>query len=276
MIARDDLDRIEEALAAAKALVREFGATTVRVERKHDGEPVTEADRAVDDLLRSLLQRPGEGWLSEETRDDGSRMACSRVWVVDPIDGTKEFLESVPEWCVSIALVVDRAPIVGGTVNPARDETFVGEIGRGVRLNGERVSVSARTALSGATVLASRSEFGRGEWDRHRHAPFAIRPTGSIAYKMSLVAAGIADATWSFRPKSEWDVAAGVALVRAAGGEVRSLHRSGRLGPSGPESPALRFNQKTPGVPGLLCASPVLADAVERYLTGDATAGAPS
>ncbi|MSR21729.1 MAG: 3'(2'),5'-bisphosphate nucleotidase CysQ, partial [Gemmatimonadetes bacterium] len=102
----EDIARIREGLLAAAAAVRPFTPGAVAFERKEGrGDPVTAADHAADLVLREILPRPGEGWLSEESADDPSRLGRSRVWVVDPIDGTREFIEGIPEWCVSIGLV---------------------------------------------------------------------------------------------------------------------------------------------------------------------------
>lgn len=250
-----DLARIGAALEAVVAGLRYLTPDRVTVERKRDGDPVTEADRVADAILRRALLEPGEGWLSEETTDEPSRLRCRRVWVVDPIDGTRQFLAGVPEWCASVALVEDGVPVAGGTCNPATGETILGGIGHGVRRNGQPVRVSERATIDGALVLASRSEVRRGLWDRDPRAPFEVRAMGSVAYKLSLVAAGLADATWSYVPKHEWDVAAGVALVRAGGGTVTLL------GP-GP----LVFNRPEPRLPGLLAASAPLAASLLAYL----------
>lgn len=226
---------------------------------KERGDPLTEADLAVDGVLRQMLPRSGEGWLSEETGDDRERLSCARVWVVDPIDGTQNFIDGVPEWCVSIGLVEDGIPVAGGILNPATGETVLGGSGFGVTLNGEVVSASRRRrGLAGAHVLASRSETQRGEWERYADAPFAVRPCGSVAYKMGLVAAGLADATWTLNPKNEWDVAAGAALVRAAGGTV--LHADG-------SEPA--FNSPDPSLPNFLAGPPLLLEELQAgWLVG--------
>ena len=215
-----DLDRIARALERAADALRPFTSGAIAHTIKDRGDPLTDADLAVNRVLHETLPRPGEGWLSEETRDDADRLGRARVWVVDPIDGTQEFVQGIPEWCVSIGLVEDGVPVAGGIMNPATGETVVGAVGHGVTLNGRRAVVSARPTLEGAVVLASRSETNRGEWDRYTGAPFEVRPCGSVAYKLGLVAAGVVDLTWTLVPKSEWDVAAGAALVRAAGGRV--------------------------------------------------------
>lgn len=221
-----DIDRIEEALDAAARAVRPYTPGRVgHVKKSERDDPVTAADHAVDDVLRELLPRRGEGWLSEETADDLTRLSLHRVWVVDPLDGTREFVEGIPEWCISVGLVEGGVPVAGGVLNPASGQRVVGSLETGVTLNGEPVEVTGRATLRGATVLASRSEVGRGEWERFESAPFAVEPCGSVAYKLAGVAAGVVDATWTLVPKNEWDVAAGAALVRAAGGVV--VHADG-------------------------------------------------
>jgi myo-inositol-1(or 4)-monophosphatase len=208
------------------------------------GDPVTEADLAADRVLREILPRDGEGWLSEESADDLTRLACRRVWVVDPIDGTREFVEGIPEWCISIGLVENGRPVAGGIYNPVTEEMVLGSVEDGVTFNGRPARVLDRD-IDGAVVLASRSETRRGEWAPFERAPFRVRPCGSVAYKLALVAAGQADATWTLVPKSEWDVAAGTALVRAAGGLVTLV--------DGSEPP---FNMERPLFPNFIAAGP--------------------
>lgn len=256
------LARIDAGLRAAVEVLGEFRAGVVRSEDKSGGRgPVTEADRAVDRVLLEMLPRDGEGWLSEETADDAVRLGRRRVWVVDPLDGTKEFVEGLPEWCVSVGLVEDGRAVAGGIANPATGELFLGAVGRGITYNGRRTGVSARPTIEGAIVLASRSEIGRGHWQRYQSAPFVVRPMGSVAYKMALVAAGLVEATWTLAPKHEWDVAAGAALVLAAGGRVKTLDGS-----------PLRFNQPRPWLSGLGAWPPALEAGLEREIA----AGGPA
>jgi myo-inositol-1(or 4)-monophosphatase len=247
-----DLERIHHALEAARVALQRFTPGEIAARHKVGDDPVTEADTTVDTLLREILPRDGEGWLSEETRDDLSRLDRRRVWVVDPLDGTREFVTGIPEWCVSIGLVVDGQPVAGGLCNPATGETVVGARGLGVTLNGRPARVSERRSLDGAKVLASRSEVKRGEWQGYREDRFEIRPTGSVAYKLGLVAAGLVDATWTLTPKHEWDVAAGVALVLAAGGAIvtGAPHET-------------RFNRETPKLSRLIAAPPALIPEIE-------------
>jgi myo-inositol-1(or 4)-monophosphatase len=243
----ETLERIHAALEAAQAVLNRFTPGAIEAEYKVGHDPVTEADRAVDEVLKKHLLRPGEGWLSEETVDDFMRLDTQRVWVVDPLDGTREFVQGIPEFCVSIAMVENGIPVAGGICNPATDELILGSRDTGVTYNGKPAQPSQRTDLHGALVLASRSEVKRGEWKQFESAEFNIRPMGSVAYKLGLVAAGRADLTFTLVPKNEWDVAAGAALVESAGGWVLKLDNS-----------PLRCNQKNPLISGLLAGSPFL------------------
>jgi len=246
---QETLERIHAALEAARAVINRFTPGAIETEYKVGHDPVTEADRAVDDILRKTLLRPGEGWLSEETVDDFTRLDKERVWVVDPLDGTREFVQGIPEFCVSIAMVENGIPVASGICNPATDELILGSRETGVTYNGKPAQPSQRKDLRGALVLASRSEVKRGEWKQFESAGFNIRPMGSVAYKLGLVAAGRADLTFTLVPKNEWDVAAGAALVESAGGWVLKLDAS-----------PLRCNQKNPLISGLLAGGPFLRD----------------
>ena len=251
----DDLERIGEALRRAADVLARFTSGEIAHRVKSSGDPVTEADEAVDEALRSRLPQPGEGWLSEETVDDPSRVDCVRTWIVDPLDGTKEFVQGIPEWCVSVGLIEGDQPVAGGILVPARGLMILGSLDTGVTVNGERARVRELNSLDGITVLASRSEVKRGQWKRFSAAPFAVEPMGSVACKMGLVAAGLADATWTLVPKNEWDVAGGTALVRAAGGVVWR-----------PDGEPLKFNQPKTLLPGLLATPAGLEQPVRDYL----------
>ena len=257
MTRADDLARIHEAIMAASDAIQPFTSGDVEFEIKSErGDPLTAADGAADRVLREMLPAKGEGWLSEESSDDPVRLGCRRVWVVDPIDGTREFIDGIPEWCISVGLVEDGVPVAGGIYNPATDELAIGSLETGVEYQGRPSSVTGLPDLDGATILASRSEIRRGEWSGLDEAPCEVRPCGSVAYKMALVAAGRADGTWTLVGKSEWDVAAGTALVRAAGGSV--IHADGT-------EPA--FNQPVPRYPNFLAAGAgVLMDFRENWM----------
>jgi myo-inositol-1(or 4)-monophosphatase len=251
-------ERIQSALDAAREVLNRFTPGAIEAEYKVGHDPVTEADKAVDAVLRKNLLRQGEGWLSEESVDDAARLHQQRVWVVDPLDGTREFVAGIPEFCVSVAMVENGLPVAGGICNPATNETFIGSVLTGVAYNGKPAHPSQKSDLSDALVLASRSEVKRGEWEVFK-STLKIRPMGSVAYKLALVSAGLADVTFTLTPKHEWDVAAGAALVLSAGGFVQTLENS-----------SLRCNQKNPLISGLIACGPnlrgELLSLLERHL----------
>src|SRR5260370_24470258 len=199
----DILGRIREALEAAVSAVSAFVPGAIKVHHSSDRGPVTEADKVVNLVLRQVLVRDGEGWLSEESVDDLQRLGKDRVWVVDPLDGTREFVAGIPEWCVSVGLVEKGRAIAGGICNPTTCETFLGSLEMGVTYNGKRVWASKKRDLAGALVLASRTEVKRGEWERFQDTGLVIRPVGSVAHKLPLVAPGLAHATCSLLPKKQ-------------------------------------------------------------------------
>lgn len=250
------LERIDSALAAARDVFSRFTAGAIDAEFKAGHDPVTEADRAIDAVLRQNLLREGEGWLSEESMDDLSRLDKKQVWVVDPLDGTREFVKGIPEFCASIGYVENGRPVAGGIHNPATNETFIGAIDAGVLYNGKPARASRRTCLDGAIVLASRSEVKRGEWKQFEGGPLRAKAMGSVAYKLALVSAGLADLTFTLTPKNEWDVAAGAALVLSGGGFVKTLDNSAFTG-----------NNRNPLLSGLVAGGPFLEEELFSFLS---------
>jgi len=251
------LARIEAGLEAARSVFARFTPGAIETEYKIGHDPVTEADRAIDAVLRQNLLRDGEGWLSEETTDDDARLSKNRVWVVDPLDGTREFVQGIPEFCASIGYVEDGQPVAGGICNPATNETIIGAIDCGISYNGKAAQPSQRTSLKGSLILASRSEVKRGEWQQFQSGDYQIRPMGSVAYKLGLVAAGLADITFTLTPKNEWDVAAGAALVQSAAGFVATLNNT-----------PLRCNNRNPLLTGLMASGPFLREPLLAALEG--------
>lgn len=247
------LARIESALDITREVAKSLTHPDIADDSRH--ETIKNAERRLSDALREALIQPGEGWLCEEDADDPVRLGCEIAWVIDPVDGTQEFITNVPEWSISVGLVVEGAAVAGGIYNPASDELFLGSLNLGLTYNKLVVAAPANTSLDAALVLASRQEFNRGEWDRFQHRPFTIRPTGSIAYKLALVAAGLADATWTLSPKNEWDVAAGVALINSAQARV-----------SLPGGAPVLFNRKQTLLPGLVASSAGIWDQVTSLL----------
>ena len=213
------LTDVIQATKEAGAAIIQYYNSSYHVEDKSPDNPVTEADYAANTILQNKLNAllPEAGWLSEESIDQPERLKRNNVWVVDPLDGTKDFILGIPEFSVSVALVEDGQPILGVIYNPVKDEVFYGLRQGGVFLNGNPIKVSGRQQLKGARLDASRSEFKRGEFSDFEDL-FRIQMMGSTAYKLARVAAGRCDASWSRGPKNEWDICAGVLLVTEAGG----------------------------------------------------------
>ncbi|MBF0621867.1 MAG: 3'(2'),5'-bisphosphate nucleotidase CysQ [Magnetococcales bacterium] len=237
-------DAIRKAGNAIMAYYRpgETVSSDAEVRHKSPDNPLTKADLEADRILHEILTqaRPDYGWLSEETTDDASRLSKDRVWVVDPIDGTKEYIMGIPQFAVSVGLVENGLPIAAAVYNPAADELFSAARGQGITLNGKPIHTSSREELFGATCLASRSETKRGEWDQFKDE-LKVSTMGSIAYKLAVVACGRLDMTFTLTPKNEWDFCAGTLLVEEAGGQV--THKDG--------SP-VSFNRTNPKVRSLL------------------------
>ncbi len=255
-------DNLTRELALAKKAARAAGEILrgywrrggYEIGSKGHDNPVTAADLEADRAIKKLLRDPfpGYGWLSEETADNDDRLKCRRVWIVDPLDGTKEFIKGIPEFAVAIALVEDGVPVLGVTYNPIKREMYWAARGVGCHLNTRRVRVTRKRTLKRATVLASRSETARGEWRGFR-GMLKVSPTGSVAYKLAMVAAGKADATFTRSPKSEWDIASGAALVIEAGGTITDI--KGR---------EIRFNQRNVKLEGLIADNTALHAALMK------------
>lgn len=240
---RADLERATAALHAAMAVLRDFATRPIEYHHKPSGGPVTAADLAADATLRAMLPRGDDAWLSEESDDDAARLTAQRIWVVDPLDGTRSFVAGRPDYAVSIALVEAGEPVLGAIGCPVSGLCVLGSLETGVEV--QAAETLPWPAGEGLRVLASRSEMRRGEWEPWQ-ARCRLLPVGSVARKLALVAAGCADGTWTLQPKHEWDVAAGAALVRAAGGEVW-LPRGGHLLWNRPRPRFLSFAAAAPG-----------------------------
>ena len=215
------LEDVKEAVKAAGREVMQYQGGRDQSWEKGKDDPVTLADLASDKLLRERLLGlcPECGWQSEETVDDQSRLEKDWVWVVDPLDGTKEFLTQVPEFSVSIGLVHNGQPRLGVVYNPATREMIAGADGCEVTYMDRTTSVSDVTERSEASIAVSASEYKRGEFDDVA-ATMHLRPIGSVAYKLALVAAGQVDVFYTLTPRHEWDICAGMYLVQAAGGRA--------------------------------------------------------
>lgn len=222
----------EAELTAARRAADQAGAIIARHaggEResweKGEDSPVTQADleanRAIEQILRDAF--PEDAILSEETADSPERTGAERVWIIDPLDGTKEFIAGIPEYAVSIALCRGGEPVVGVVTQPMTGECFWAVQGGGAHVGDEPVKVLDPDTLESSAVLSSRTEMKRGQVDPYRDWFRELTPVGSVALKLALVAAGRADGWLSLAPKNEWDVCAGDLLVREAGGAFRTL-----------------------------------------------------
>jgi myo-inositol-1(or 4)-monophosphatase len=215
-----ELDVATRLALAAGEVVRRHAAGAIVEQHKSSGEVVSAADLECDALIRRGLAEafPDDAILSEETGDSAARLGVQRVWIVDPIDGTSDFIAGGDEHAVSIGLAVDGRAAAGVVHNPKRRELFAGAAGHGVRKDGAPARASDARDLGSARLVVSRKEWRRGF--EPLAAALPIRPMGSIAYKLARVAAGLDDGTFYLKPRKEWDVCAGVALVLAGGGCV--------------------------------------------------------
>ena len=218
----EDLALIEAAILKAGAIARDaFHANDSKVWDKAGNHPVTDADIAVNDFLLETLMaaRPDYGWLSEETKDDHSRNACPRTFVVDPIDGTRAFIDRTANFAVSIAIIENGQSIVGALYNPLAKELFTAIKDGGAKLNGEPIHPTSRSKLEGCRMIGYPRKFRRQGWP-----DMDVHIANSMAYRMALVACGQADATVAFTPKSDWDVAAAALIAEEAGAPVCDLY----------------------------------------------------
>lgn len=238
--------------AARLALVR--FKTGVRKWEKSPDNFVCEVDLDVDTLLRERLTAmlPDAGWLSEETADDLARLSCNRVWVVDPIDGTRDYIRDRPGWAVSIALVENGQPVIGVLAAPARGEVWLAEAGRGATLNALPIAASDRALLPGARVPAD-------ELPRIDRDLVTVHKPNSIALRIAMVAAGQADLLATFRWGNDWDIAAATLIAREAGARVTDA-----LGKK------LRFNSPRGESFGILATAPHIHQAAADRLRGRA------
>lgn len=242
----------EAAARAAGAAIMALFKGKFDVQEKSKNNPVTSADLEANRIIRESISRsfPGDGWLSEEDQDNAQRLSLSRVWVVDPIDGTREFIEGVPQFAVSIAFVVDGVPKVSVVFNPAKNRLYKAAAEQGAFLNDEAIRVTPRHDIDGARLLVSRSE------PQKKFQVFVdrcdIKPVGSIAYRLAKVAGGDGDATITFRTIHEWDICAGVLMVLEAGGNVVDGAGAGMM-----------FNRQLPKHRGVIAANRTLSGGLQ-------------
>lgn len=243
-----DLPLLIAAATEAGQIARHyFGSDLPTRHKPNNAGPVTQADLEIDAMLSRDLcaARPGYGWLSEETTDDPARLSTERQFIVDPIDGTRAFIEGSKAFAIAIAAVRDGTPEASVVYLPALDLMFAAEAGQGATLNGAPIRASGCAALEGAEILATKPNMAPEHWQRLPQITRHFR--SSLAYRLALVAQGRFDGMLTLRPSWEWDIAAGDLIAREAGASVSD--RAGQR---------LRFNNPHPQVNGTLAAAPLV------------------
>lgn len=234
--------QLAEAVTAAGALALDMFSKGVETWTKGDNSPVTAADLAVDRFLNQTLLSiaPDWGWLSEETADNDARLQARRVWVVDPIDGTRGFMSGAPDWAVSAAVVENGVPVIGALFAPVTGELFTALRGGGARRNGALLRATDRHSLNGASAAGPNDALDALE----RTAPITRRPRGySLALRIARVATGEMDIALSRANSHDWDLAAADLLVREAGARLTTY-----------DDAPLRYNALVPRHASLICA----------------------
>lgn len=248
---------IDAAEQAGKIASGFFHGSAQRWDKPGGQGPVTEADLAVDEMLRTELTRarPDYGWLSEETEDSPARLEAEHVFIVDPIDGTRSFIEGSTTWAHSLAIARNGIVEAAVVFLPERHKLYSAAKGFGATLNGQSLSVSPKEDLEGATVLASRPNFEPKRWADAKVPPVERKFRSSLAYRLSLVGEGRFDAMITLRPTWEWDVAAGALIVEEAGGAVSDQQQA-----------RARFNNPHPQLHGLVAAGHPVHEALIKRL----------
>ena len=254
----DDLALLREAVSEAGRVALKHFRTDLKTWTKGKDDPVSEADIAVNNLLHERLTgpRPDYGWLSEETEDTDDRLRRRQVWVVDPIDGTRAFIEGRPEFSIAAAMVEDGRPKAAVVFNPATGEFFDALAGGGAWLNGAPIGVNPKDNFDGARFLAS-SRMVRRAIEKLAATPATFDAINSIAYRLALVAAGRFDATFSLGAKSDWDVAAADLILTEAGGILSDV-----------EGRVFTYNSRQARLPSVLGAGPAMHSALVAVISG--------
>lgn len=218
-----DLPLLRDAAREAGVIAMRYFGQNPQVWMKGGTSPVSEADHAADAYLRRTLlaARPDYGWLSEETVDDPVRLSARRTFVVDPIDGTRGFLEGQRTWCVSVAVVEQGRTLAGVLECPALDETYWALPGQGAFRNGKRITVRELTGTAEISGLKQLIDLMPAEWQRRlTRAPYSP----SLAYRLAMIANGSLDATFVKPNAHDWDIAAADLILREAGGQLLDRH----------------------------------------------------
>jgi len=225
------------AATAAGEVIMQYYQSNYEVTDKSPNNPVTTADLAANEQIKKIITGtfPQDGWLSEESKDSPDRLNKDRVWIIDPIDGTLEFIEGLSQFSVSIALVESGSPVVGVLNNPATAELFVAVEGEGAYLNGERLNCLPCVNANQTTLLVSRTEHRRRQLEIFEPEVKELKYIGSVAYKLGKLASGAAHGYLTVQPKNEWDICAGDLIVRESGGVLWNK-----------EEEPIRYNQQNP------------------------------
>jgi myo-inositol-1(or 4)-monophosphatase len=253
-----ELETIRTALDRASARLKRITYEGLKVQVKSDGSPLTNADLEVNQIVQHTLLKafPHDAWLSEESPDNPSRLQSQRVWILDPIDGTKPFIKSLPHYTISLALVDQGQPAIGVIFNPATQEYFCAIQGQQATLNGQPICVRTTSVLSRNTFLVNTWHVDKPllkAWRKIHHCPPLL---GSIAYSLALVAAGQVDGVINVGPQNEWDIAASLLLVQAAGGLVFDNNQQ-----------PIQCNQPHPTVNGIIAIRPDALPTIQPWLT---------
>jgi myo-inositol-1(or 4)-monophosphatase len=248
-----DLTLLTDAARAAGRIAATYWTKNPQTWDKPDGHgPVTEADLEIDRMLKAelLAARPDYGWLSEETEDSAARLGKTRVFIVDPIDGTRSFIEGNRAFAHSLAVAQAGRIVAGVVFLPMMDRMFTAALGQGAHLNGGRLTASRLGDEPGTQILASRPNYNADHWPGG--VPLAERTyRPSLAYRMALVGEGRFDGMVTFRDSWEWDIAAGALIATEAGAEVTDR-----------DGAPLVFNNPTPLLPGVITAGAPLHTAL--------------
>ncbi|SLN61562.1 Inositol-1-monophosphatase [Falsiruegeria litorea R37] len=253
---------VDAALEAGKIASRYSGKEAKRWEKPDGAGPVTEADLAVNEMLEDTLPaaRPDYGWLSEETEDSTDRLDRSRVFVIDPIDGTRSFAEGSRTWAHSLAICENGVTTAAVVYLPQRDMLFAAATGQGATLNGDLITVTDTANLTEAQVLAAKPNLNSTHWRGGQVPDFGRAYRPSLAYRMALVAQGRFNGMLTLRPSWEWDIAAGDLIIREAGGQCTD-----RFGAP------LRFNNPQPKLSGVVAGGQLLHTKLSAALNPDSS-----
>ena len=255
---RHEIDIIRLALSQASERLPRIRYEGLKIQIKPDRSPVTNADLEVNQIVQHTLLNafPDDAWLSEESPDNPSRLHSQRLWILDPIDGTKPFIKGLPHYTISLALVDQGQPTIGVIFNPATQEYFCAIQGQQATLNNQPIHVRTTSSTPRRTFLVNHGHVNATtveSWQKEHRCPSLL---GSIAYSLALVAAGQVDGLINLGPQNEWDIAASLVLIQAAGGLIFDKH----LEP-------ISCNQPNPTVNGIVAIRPDALPTIQQWFT---------